>query len=94
MDNENIIPEKTSEDELLEREDRCCKAIKTLRKAIFMRLFVTAILIWAVIQTDLELWVIGLMALVLIINLSGLLPLVKEWKNRCRERKEIIAQFE
>lgn len=76
----------------LEREERCRKAIRTVGKAIFMRLFVTAVLIWAVLRTNMELWVIGLMVLVLITNLSGLLPLTGELKKRRKELQEIHTE--
>lgn len=90
MEIENLTPEQDP----FEREEKCRKAIKTVSKAIFMRLFVTAILIWAVLQSDMELWVIGLMVFVLIINLTGMLPLITEWKNRRKELKQIIAEDE
>lgn len=90
MEKENLPPEEDS----FEREERCRKAIKTVRKAIFMRLLVTAILIRAVLQAHMELWVIGLMAFVLIINLTGLLPLISELKKRRKELKAIIAEEE
>ncbi len=86
--------EKKTEEELMELEDRCRRSMKTVRKAIFMRLFVTALLVWVLLQTDMQLWVIGLMALVVIINLSGLLPLAGEWKKRRRELSSIMDQYE
>lgn len=88
MENENLAPEMDS----FEREERCRKAIRTVSKAIFMRLFVTVILVWALLQTSLELWVIGLMVFVLIINLSGLLPLGAELKKQRKELKEILTE--
>lgn len=75
-----------------EREERCRKAIKTVTRAMFMRLFVTAILILAVLRTNMEIWVIGLMIFVLVINISSMLPLVTELKKRRRELKEILAE--
>lgn len=88
MEQENLTPEMDS----FEREERCRKAIRTVSKAILMRLFVTVILVWALLQTSLELWVIGLMAFVLIINLSGLLPLGAELKKQRKELKEILTE--
>ena len=80
------------ENDLFEREERCRKAMKTVSKAIFMRLFVAAVLIWAVLKADMEPLVIGLMALVMFLNLTGLFPLITEWKKCRRELKEIIAE--
>lgn len=90
MENEKLIPEQDS----LDREDRCRKALKTVSKAIFMRLFVTAILIWAVLQADMDLWVVGLMILVMVVNLTGMLPLITEWKKRRKELKQILEEDE
>ncbi len=88
------IPEEDRELDILEREDRCRKALRTVTKAIIMRLFVTGLLIWVLIQTSLEPWIIGLMALVALINLTGLLPLYAERRKRWEELKQIIAEDE
>ena len=79
---------------LLEREERCQKAIKAVSKAIFMRLFVCCLLIWSVFSTDMELWAAGLMMLVLAINSTGLLPLMAELKKRRAEWKTLLEEEE
>ena len=79
---------------LLEREERCQKAMKAVGKAIFMRLVVCAILIWAVVRSPMELWVVGLMLLVLLINLTGILPLAAELKKRRAEWKQLLDEEE
>lgn len=78
----------------MDREERCKKALKTVGKAIFMRLFVTAVLIWVVFQTNMEVWVVGLIVFVMIINLSGLLPLSLEMKKKYGEFKQILDLYE
>ena len=83
-----------SEEELMQREDRCRKALKTVVKAMLMRLFVAAVLIWSVIRSGMPMWAVGMMAFVLLMNLATLLPLLQEWKKRRKELKDIIAQFE
>lgn len=83
-----------NKDELFEREETCQKAIRTMTRAIFMRAVVTAVLIWAVIAGNMELWVMGLMALVLLINITGTLPLLAEWKKQRRTLKDLIAMEE
>ena len=83
-----------SEEELMQREDRCRKALKTVVKAMLMRLFVAAVLIWSVIRSGMPMWAVGMMAFVLLMNLATLLPLWQEWKKRRKELKDIIAQFE
>ena len=77
---------------LEEREERCHKAIKVVVKAIAMRLFVFAILILAVIRSGMPLWAAGLMSLVMIINLTGVLPLAAELKKRRQEWKQLLEE--
>lgn len=94
MDNEYLNPGTSPEMDSFEREERCRKNIRTVSKAIFMRLFVTGILAWVLLGNGLEIWVTGLILFVLIINLSGMFPLVQELKKRRKELKEIIAEDE
>lgn len=83
-----------SEMDSLEREERCRKAIKTIARAIVMRFLVMGLLCWAVFSAEFALWSAGLVLFVLIINLSGLIPLGVELKKRCKELKRIIAEAE
>ena len=78
--------------ELEERQERCQKAMKIVAKAIAMRLLVFAILILAVIRSGMPLWAAGLMVLVMIINLTGILPLVAELKKRRQEWKMLLEE--
>ena len=94
MENENIIPEEMPELDSFQREERCRRAMKTVGKAIFVRLFVIVLLIWVAFQTKMEIWIIGLICLVMVINLTGMLPLISEWNKRRIELKEIIAMDE
>ena len=85
---------KFTEDELMAAEEKCRKAMKTVTKAVIMRIFVTGLLIWIALQSSMEAWVLGLIALVLLINLTGLLPLGQELGKRIRELKSIMDQYE
>lgn len=78
--------------DLEEREERCQKALKVVSKAIVMRLFVSGLLIFAVLRSPIQLWAAGLMLLVLIINLMGMLPLIAEWKKRRQEWKQLLEE--
>ena len=93
MEKENQTPEVPQED-ILDREERCRKALKTVGKAIFMRLFILAILGWTALRNGMAPWVIGLLALVAIINLTGIAPLYSEWKKQRKILKDIIAEDE
>ena len=78
--------------DLEEREERCQKAMKVVVKAIAMRLFVFAILILAVIRSGMPLWAAGLMVLVMVVNLTGILPLAAELKKRRQEWKLLLEE--
>ena len=77
---------------LLERQERCRKAIKAVSKAIFMRLVICGLLIWSVFLTSMELWAAGLMILVMVINCTGIIPLAAELKKRRAEWKQLLEE--
>ena len=81
-------------EELFDREEKCQKAIRTVRKAVFMRLLVTALLLWIAFGSHMDLWAVGLIVLVLLINLTGMLPLIAEWKKQRRILNELIEMEE
>lgn len=92
MEYEKLIPENPVEMDVFQREERCRKTLRTVSKAIVMRLIVTGILVFAAVRFAMELWVVGLMALVMLINLAGILPLLTEWKKQRNILKNIIAE--
>jgi len=81
-------------EELFEREEKCLKAIRTVRKAVFMRLFVTALLLWTAVSSCVQLWAVGLLLLVMVLNLAGALPLITEWKKQKKLLNELIDMEE
>lgn len=92
MEYEKLIPENPVEMDVFQWEERCRKTLCTVSKAIVMRLIVTGILVFAAVRFAMELWVVGLMALVMLINLAGILPLLTEWKKQRNILKNIIAE--
>ena len=88
------MQDRILEDELMSREEDCRKAIKTVVKAIFMRIFVLVLLLWIFTKTAMELWVIGMIAFVLLLTAGGMLPLLAEFKKRRAELKSILEQYE
>ena len=86
--------EMTPEPDIYDREDQCHKAIRTVGKAVFMRLLVTTLLIFVLIGNGMQGWVIGLIVFVLIINLTGMLPLVQELRKQRKLLKEILDEEE
>lgn len=81
-------------DDGLDQEDRCRRALKTVAKAIAMRIFVLGILGWVALRNGMSGWVIGILVLVGIINLTGIAPLYSEWKKQRRILREIIEADE
>lgn len=87
MENEEIIPEM----DIYDREERCQKTIRTVRKAIFMRLVVAVLMLWIVFTNPAQIWAWGLSAFVLLIDLSGAIPLWMELKKQKKLLHELIA---
>ena len=81
-----------SPDELYEQEEACQKAIRTVRKAMFMRLVVTGLMIWVVATNPVQKWSWGLAAFVLLINTLGTLPLWQEYRRQKQKWKLLIQQ--
>jgi len=94
MDYEDLFSSTPEDMDVSEREERCQKAMKAVMRAIAMRLFVTALLIWVVCRTEMALWTVGLMLLVMLINVTGLLPLAAELKKRRQEWKQLLEMEE
>ena len=94
MENYPFELETNEERDLMEREERCRKAMKTVSKAIAMRILICALLIWIVIRSGLDLWVSAMLLLVMIINITGILPLTAEWTKRRQEWKELLEEEE
>ena len=80
--------------DLAEREERCQKAMRTVGKALFMRAVICALLIFIVFSSIRQLWVAGLILLVLVINITGSLPLLAELKKRRAEWKQLLSEEE
>jgi len=89
MDNEKNL----SQDEIFEQEEKCQKAIRTVTKAIFMRLVVTGLMGFVVAADPRQILTWGLAAFVLLTNIMGILPLWKERKNQ-RQKMKILIEME
>ena len=91
MEEENLRP---SEDQLMDREEKCRKAIRTLVRALMMRVAVTVLLALALTGAAASALALGLLAFVLVITLAGALPLVTELKKQRGLLREILEQYE
>ena len=80
--------------DLSEREERCQKAIKAVTKAIAMRILICGLLLWIVLQSGVDFWVLAMLLLVMVMNLAGILPLASELKKRRLEWKALLKEEE
>lgn len=94
MDEEKVTPNTAPEPDVFEQEERCLRAIRTVRKAVIMRLLVAGLILWTVIRFPVESWVWGLMAFVIIVDLTAMLPLIQEWRKQKKHLQELIDSEE
>ena len=91
MEQEELRP---GEDELMELEENCRKNLRTIYKAVLMRLVIVVLVVVMLIRAPGDPWVLALMALVMIINLATFFPLLKELQKQYRTLAEIQDQYE
>lgn len=91
MESESQNAPQGPELDLYQREERCSRAIKNVARACVMRLVVTALLLYVLLRQSWALWMWGLLGFVMVLNLAGMLPLVKELKKQLAEQKRLRA---
>ncbi len=94
MDYEELFSEPDPNADVFQREESCRKTLKTVGKAIFMRVFVMALLGLVVIKAETGIVFLVILALLALMNLGGMLPLIQEWKNRRAELQNILKEME
>lgn len=83
-----------------DREERCRKNIRTLVKAILMRIAAGVLLAVAVVRANAAPVALGLTAFALLLILSGLLPIARELKKQrmilteCAEEQKKLENTE
>ena len=77
-----------------DREEQCRKTIRVVTRAMVMRVLVGVLLLAAVIQAGANPAVLGLCAFVLVIAVSGAVPLTWELGKQRKLLKECLAQQE
>ena len=91
MEEQDFFPEPSGDMDPYDREERCRKAIRTLLKAIVMRIAAGVLLAVAVVRAGAAPVALGPTAFALLIILSGMIPLVKELKKQFALLKELLA---
>ena len=95
---EDFILDSLSEMDPYDREERCRKTIRTLLKAIVMRIAAGALLAAAVVRANAAPIALGLTGFALLLILSGLIPLIRELKkqkyvlNACLDQQQKAEQ--
>lgn len=89
---DDFILDSLSDMDPFDREERCRKTIRTLRKAIVMRIAAGILLAVAVVRTNAVPIALALTAFALLLILSGLFPLVRELKKQRSILKECLEQ--
>ena len=89
---EDFILDSLSEMDPYDREERCRKTIRTLLKAVVVRIAAGVLLAVAVIRTNAAPIAMGLTGFALLLILSGLIPLVRELKKQKGILKECLDQ--
>lgn len=77
-----------------DREEQCRKTIRVVTRAILMRIVVSVLLLIMVIRAGASPAVLGLCAFVLLIAVSGAVPLARELGKQRKLLKECLAQQE
>lgn len=77
-----------------DREEQCRKTIRVVTRAILMRIVVSVLLLIMVIRAGAFPAVLGLCAFVLLIAVSGAVPLARELGKQRKLLKECLAQQE
>ena len=89
---EDFILDSLSDMDPYDREERCRKTIRTLLKAIFMRIAAGVLLAVAVVRANAAPIALGLTGLALLLIFSGMLPLAHEFKKQRKILKECFEQ--
>lgn len=89
---DDFILDSLSEMDPYDREERCRKTIRTILKAIVMRIAAGALLAVAVIRANAAPIALGLTGFAQLLILSGLIPLVRELKKQKYVLDECLDQ--
>lgn len=91
---DDFILDSLSDMDPYDREERCRKTIRTLVKAILMRIAAGVLLAVAVVRANAAPIALGLTAFALLLILSGLIPIVRELKKQRMILKECLEEQE
>ena len=89
---EDLIPDGSQEYDIYQKIDRCEKTLRVIRRSVLMRIVLTGLLLYIPFAAKLQGGVLLMMVLVVLINLSGLLPLISQWRIRKKELDQLLDE--
>ena len=89
---EDLIPDGSQEYDVYQKIDRCEKTLRIIRRSVLMRIFLTALLLYIPFAAKLQGGVMLLMLFVVVINVSGLLPLLSQWRSKKKELNKLLDE--
>lgn len=89
---DDFILDSLSDMDPYDREERCRKTIRTLVRAILVRVAAGVLLAVAVVRVGASSLALGLTGFALLLILAGLFPLTMELKKQKRILKECLDQ--
>ena len=92
LDLDALFQQPSDEESVFARIERCEKTIRVIRRSVLMRLALTALLIYIPITSRIPGGALVLIVLVALINLSGLLPLVSQWRIKKKELDTLLDE--
>ena len=88
---EDFILDSLSDMDPYDREERCRKTIRTLTKAIVMRVLAGILLVAGVVCAGAAPIALGLSIFALLVILAGAVPLIQEFRKQIRLLKDCLV---
>ena len=89
---EDLIPDGPVEGDVYQKIERCEKTLRVIRRSVVMRIVLTCLLLYIPFAAQLQGGVLLMMVLVVLINLSGLLPLLSQWRIKKKELDQLLDE--
>ena len=92
LDLDALFQQPSEDESVYAKIERCEKTLRIIRRSVFMRLALTALLIYIPIGAQVPGGAAVMLCLVALLNLSGLLPLVSQWKIKKKELDKLLDE--
>lgn len=92
LDYDELFRQPEEGESVYARIERCEKTIRIIRRSVLMRLVLTVLLIYIPFAADVPGAAAVMILLVCLMNLSGLLPLISQWKSKKQELDKLLDE--